>query len=845
MKRFLDRIPLLLAGLATTLVQAGSFFPAGMDYDPDVPSPADYFGYEIGERHLTHAELVAYMRVLEETSERVRILPYGETHGQRPLMQLLISSPENLENAESLRERHLMLSDPGKSGRLDLEEMPLVVNFNYGVHGNEPSASNTAPLLAYHLAAGRGEAIETQLDELMILLDPCLNPDGFDRFAHWVRNHVGKNPNPDPQTVEHREDWPGSRTNYYFFDLNRDWMLLTQPESKGRLALFHEWMPNFVLDFHEMGTDSTYFFQPGVPERTHPLIPPRIYAFTEKISGYFAEALEETGTLYFSRERFDDFYMGKGSTISDLKGAVGILFEQASARGQVQESVNGPLDFKTAIRNQWTISLSVLRASTALREEFLASMRTFFRESLREGAGASFAGYRFASPGDPARAREFARILETHQIEVEPLSGEAAWYVPLEQPHYRYLQALVEKRTEFEQDIFYDITAWTLPLAYNLEWEELPAPPRSASSGAPSRGLERSELGYLVDWSQLNAPRLLLDLLEAEIRVKAARQPFTADGHAYTYGSLFVPVTLQPEASGTIYELLKLASGQLDVGVRPVRTFLTEEGIDLGSGQFRNVTRPKILLVGGRGVDAYEMGSIWHLLDVYHDYPVTVIRPAELSSIRLSDYTALILPDAGGSSYPEEATERLERWVKAGGSLISLGRSSKWVIDRGLVDLALVGAAPAEEEGTEGPDEGGPIERRPFDQASDDQALERIRGAIFKTTIDRSHPLAWGYRNPELPVFVEGESFLRPSANPYQTPLAFTAEPLLAGYASVKNLERMAGAAAAVVETDGRGAYILFGHTPTFRAYWRGTEKLLLNALLFGEYMQAGRTGGY
>ena len=822
-------LALMLAGSLGAIPQS---LPQELNYDKTITPPADYFGFEEGQRHLTHAQLLGYLQLVADQSDRVELIEYGRTHGHRRLVQVLISSPENLARADEIAASNRALANPSKSRKLDLNKMPVVVNLNYSVHGNEASGATASPAIVYYLAAGQGKEMEALLSGTVVLLDPCLNPDGFDRFANWTNNHVGKNPNPDRNTREHHETWPNGRTNYYWFDLNRDWMLLTQPESRGRMELYHHWLPNFVLDYHEMYTNQTYFFQPGVPERAHPLIPESVKTLTEKISHYFAEALDASGSLYFSKERFDDFYMGKGSTITDLKGAIGMLCEQATARGIVQNSANGPLTFAFAIQNQVTSSLAVLKAAKDLRMEFLEHTREFYRESMEMAKEAGIAGYRFASPGDPARADEFVNVLRGHDIEVQPIADEAAWYIPARQAQYRYLQALVEQRKDFEENIFYDITAWTLPLAYNLDWAALQKAPTTSVSEKPVASLEQSSLGYLVDWSKLNAPRLLFDLMGEGIVVHVAKKPFTLKGQSFGHGALFIPLSQNRGKADLIHKVLDNGVQKFGLRVVPVSTFLTEDGIDLGSSSIVPLKTPKILLVAGQGIAGYTAGSIWHLIDVLHDYPVTLVDPRRLDRINLSDYTALVLPGSKSGTYSEALSERLKPWVESGGTVVCLGSDVKWASVSGMVGLSMVQTVQPAEGLSQQP-------RRPFARSADDKALEDIKGAIFRAEVDNTHPLAFGFSGAHLPVFVEMKDFINPSSNPYQTPLIFAANPLLAGYASEENLGKMTGSAAAAVDIQGKGAVVLFGFNPTFRAYWRGTEKLLLNAILFGPIMKA------
>ena len=823
MQRFLTII--IFAGFCTGL-HGTAFLPPGTAFDDSITSPREYFGFSPGERHLLHHQLVGYMQLLAGQSERMEWVEYGETHGFRPLGQLIISSPENMKQLENIRAEHLKLADPALSHKLDIDSMPVIVNLNYSIHGNEPSGANAAPVVAYYLAAATGAEIDKLLDKMVILLDPVLNPDGLDRFANWTNNNVGRNPNPDPDTREHVEPWPSGRSNYYWFDLNRDWMLLTQQESRGRLAQYHSWLPNFVLDFHEMGTDSTYFFQPGVPERTHPLIPDSVFTMTKKVSQYFAQALDSKNAPYFTEERFDDFYTGKGSTISDLKGAIGILFEQASARGIVQDGANGQVSFDFAISNQVAVSLSVLEGSLQMRKEFLQHTRQFYRESVELAKNRDFAGYRFASRDDPERARQFADILKRHSIEVYPIEDGTAWFTPLQQPQYRYLEALVEQRSAFEESIFYDITAWTLPLAYNLEVTPIRKIPSAVDIPVEESALEKSDLGYVFPWSPLMAPRLLLDLLEADVDVKVAKEPFEMDGKAFGYGSLFIPLRNQRDKAEAIHGILARGMSGGLAPVTPVSSFRTDKGIDLGSNSLVNIRKPGILLVAGRGIDTYAAGSIWHLLDVYHDYPVTLVEPYQLQGLDLSLYTALVLPGGSKTVYPDEIVEKINAWVRQGGSLVCLASAGKWAIESNLVSLKL--KVPEKPEN---------IQRQPYATASDNRALQDIKGAIFQTEIDVTHPVGYGYSKSSLPVFIQRTEFLQPSGNAYQSPLVLTENPLLAGYASEENLELMKGSAAVAVEVRGKGSVTLFAIDPTFRAYWRGTEKLLLNAILFGGHM--------
>ena len=387
--------------------------------DSSIPSPAQHMKMEIGERHWYTHEIIQYLDAVAELSPRMLSLgEHARSYGGRPLVSYVISTPENLGRLDEIRSERARIIDPNAD--VELDDQPAVLHMAYGVHGNEPSATNVVPLLAYYLTAIQDESLLDQLDKVVIILNPVLNPDGFDRFAHWSNNHRGLVPSKDPNDREHREGFPSGRTNYYWFDLNRDWLPHQHPESQGRLKLFHEWKPNVQLDFHEQGSESSYFFMPGKPERTNPLTPEINQKLTMAMAEYHSREFDEEGILYFSQEGYDDFFMGKGSTYPDLFGCVGILFEQPSARGAWQETQNGLLTFPQSIANQFRTSLSSLEATADLRRELLDYQRNFYSDAAKQNKSQQ-GHYLATAEGDLTRLREFVRVMQGHNIKVELL----------------------------------------------------------------------------------------------------------------------------------------------------------------------------------------------------------------------------------------------------------------------------------------------------------------------------------------------------------------------------------------------------------------------------------------
>ena len=620
------------------------YWPADIPFHADITTPSQFFGFDIGDRHLFHFQVVAYLQQLANESPRIQIEQYGRSHGHRPLLLLTITSAANQRQLGSIQEKHLALA----RGELSAEEansLPAVINMGYGVHGDEPSATNVAPLVAYYLAAAQGAEIEAQLANCVVLLDPCLNPDGFDRFAHWENEFRGSVTNSDPQHAEHQQPWTRGRVNYYWFDLNRDWLPLVHPESQARMNWYHQWKPNVVLDFHEMGTDSTYFFQPGIPERTNPLTPDGNIRLTNAIAEYHAAALDKQRKLYVTQEMFDDFYMGKGSTYPDLHGCIGILFEQASSRGQEQESVNGLVRFQDTISNQWTTSLSSLQATTELRQQLIKYKSDFYRESLELAAADRDRFLAFTAVGDIPRLQQFADTLLRHDIRChwltkavkldsgKRLPARRTLIVPLDQPEYRFIRSLFDRPTNFRENIFYDVSAWTLDLAYNLEKTSLATINENDLRLAELEQIRPArfqagadDYAYVIDYRNSLAPKTLAKLLLDDVLVKVASRPFGisigAKGRVqnFGYGSLVVPLGIQPEKTQRIQQTLAEAAKQ-GLMVRTVQSGMTERGIDLGSNNMSPIEAPSVALLIGSGTSLYEAGAAWHAMNHVLEIP--------------------------------------------------------------------------------------------------------------------------------------------------------------------------------------------------------------------------------
>lgn len=828
-----------------------AYLPDTVTYNPKIPTPESVLGANIGEWHVRHDQLVDYMKQLAAASDRVTIEETGRTHENRPLLLLTITAPKNRNNIDAMRQTHINAMESGESVS---DEAPLIFYMGYSIHGNEPSGSNASLALAYYLTAGEGEEIDALLDNNIVLFDPSFNPDGLSRFAQWANMHKGKQLVSDSRHREHDEGWPSGRTNHYWFDLNRDWLLLAHPESQARIKQFHKWRPHVLTDFHEMGTDSTYFFQPGVRSRKNPMTPDENVTLTEALAQYHAAAFDEQGELYFTEEAFDDFYAGKGSTYPDLHGSIGILFEQASSRGHLQSSINGDLAFKDTIANQITTSLSTFRGALANKAAILDYQSNFVKSTKAQAKNDDTVGYVVGDSQDKGRFSAFLALLEQHNIRFDVVNKTSkvggvtyraghAVYIPTNQPQYRLVKSIFSTQTSFENNTFYDVSTWNLALAFNLDYTPLDKGEardvKRASDASlatvPLNDIQDNAYAYGFSWQHYYAPAMLQALLESGVQVRSTEKAFTAiqyDNNTKTLpaGSIVIPKGLsQPD---DLTSIIERAQQQLQVPVFSFKSGLTPSGADLGSRSMAPVALPQVLIVGGEGTSEYEVGEIWHYFDTKVGLAPSIVEQQHLSRA-LSDDTisySHIIFVSGRYDFSESQKSQLEQWVKAGGVVIGQKSALRMFVANNWLDADIVS-------------------RDSIDNAFDESALtyadggalyarKLVAGAVFEANIDVTHPLFYGYSNDTLPMFKTSNMIVKADKSPFVTPARYTDEPLMAGFSDNAMVALMAESTAVTTHKMGRGVIIGFTDNAQFRGYWFGTNKMLANAIYQSHFIR-------
>ncbi len=835
---------LLLLFFNLSIFSQNYFYGNQGPFDEKIPSPEQFLGYGIGEYHTRHDLVVAYFKTLASISEKATLTVYGKTHEKRELVILNISNANNIQNLEMLRQQHIELVDVAKP-LPDVSKMPVFINLAYNVHGNEPSSTEAAMLTAYTLIASQNSEVTEYLNNAVVFVDPTINPDGRDRHSQWANSRRGSTLVADKYDIEHNEPNPSGRTNHYWFDLNRDWLLGVHPESQGKLNWYHQWYPNVVTDFHEMGTNSTYFFEPMKPNASKdPIMPKENYTtLNDLFAKQFTKDLNAIGSLYFTKEAFDGTYPGYGSSYPDLQGALALLFEQASSRGHLQETETGTITFKFTIRNQYVSSFATIKAAVENKSYLHQYERRFFTSGIAKADKSSVKGYVFGDEFDDNRTKKFIDYLLMHKIEVYNLQKSVhldnnsfkegkAFVVPTKQKQYRMVQTMFETYSQYRDSVYYDASAWSVANFYNMSYSKITNAVKTGIQITSTKDfiklntLQKSNYAYLVPWDDYNAPALLYTLQQKGVKLKSSLKPFTIAGMQFSSGTLLIPVSLQTMTSDALFELVQAASVKHQVSAYNIDTGFSENGIDLGSRNFATVKKPKPLMLIGEGVSSYEAGEVWHLLDTKLKMPITKAPIRIFNRINLNRYNTLILVSGSYNQLDSVKRKKIKDWVAQGNTLITTRQASAWVINKKIVKEALIKKPK---------DSSKVVERLPYADASEHIGRERVGGAIFEIDLDLTNPLGFGYHKSKIPVYRNSNVWLAPSKNPYATVAKYTENPHIDGFISQDNMNMyLKKSASLIVSPVGSGRVILFADNPNFRGSWYGTNKLFFNALFFG-----------
>ncbi len=805
------------------------YFDKGIVFDANIPSPEQFLGYEIGSRVTEHSRINAYYEKLAELSDRTSLIEIGRTHENRKIYVLIVSSPNNINGLGRIAEERKKVRQGQRP------DSPLIVFLGNTVHGNEISSAEAALLSAYYFAAAQNDFVTKQLEEGIYFIDPVRNPDGQERFASWVNSNASVHTyNTSPFDREHTEAWPRGRGNHYWFDLNRDWVNIVHPESRARVSLYQDWLPHVQADHHEMGTNSTFFFEPTDPDGTESrFVPQSTYKLNRLFADHFSKALDKIGSFYYTKESYDNKNPNFGSTYPDYNGGVGILFEQGSSRGLRQESDNGLVTLPHTVRNQLVTSIATVEAAHA-HQEALFNLQAEFFDATRLGKDAA-KSYIIGAPHDRSRLHKFIQLLLDHRLDVYENPVDVAiegvkyepgksYIIPLGQPNSALVGIIFDEKKDYDnpRNLGYG-AGFSVAYATGLSFASSSALGKGAKVHALPEtvvaDLQRSDYAYLVDYRDSRSQRLLFKLLEADVSVKVGTKSFsiqTGEGvEDFPHGTLLVPVGGQSLSPTDLHGLLSRLGVQEGVGLIPVSTGFSVKGVDLGSSAFRKVERPKVLLLTAGDVSSTEAGEVWHLFDQVLGYPLVRVESNTFARVNLQDFNRIVFASGTYAFLEARDVEKLKGWVRNGGTLITLGRASTWAIQQQV----------------------GSERRTTKTDSVANRAPAGGRGGIptsvFQTKIALEHPIAFGLTSEYLPVAREGSLLIAPS-EVGSVVSAYTDDPLLNGYAAAGQLEALKGTAAIAVNASERGNAVLFADNPLFRGSWHGTSRTFVNAILFG-----------
>ncbi|MEO5977995.1 MAG: M14 metallopeptidase family protein [Chryseolinea sp.] len=832
-------LAVLLALSHSLFAQQQYFYPEGKNFNKEILTPEQFLGYPIGSHHTRHDKVIEYFKTLDKLSDRVTVEEIGESYEHRTQIVAKITSPQNQSRLEDIRTKHL-----AQATRESTENVPLVIQLGYNVHGNEPSSTESAMLTAYYLTANEDPETTQWLNDMVILVDPVYNPDGRDRHTNWANMHKGMPPVADPFDREHNEVWPGGRTNHYWFDLNRDWFLGIHPESRNRLRFFHQWRPYVMTDHHEMGSNSTFYFDPGKYSSNNPIVPAYLYdTVYPKFGEYFSKAMNSIGSMYFTKEAFDKLYPGYGSSYVNFYGGIGFLFEQASSRGHVQNTSTIPITFAFTIRNQFTASLAAVRASLAEKSLLLNLRREFYKTTKSQAKANPVKGYMFGDSQDITRTAAFVNMLRLHKIDVynvpknitangKTFEAGKAYVVPTEQENYLMVRSAFEKDINYTDSLFYDASTWSMVQAFNMPVVEI--------KGALTEGVQvtedvvykpfpliKSNYAYVISLTDYNSYKAIFQLLTAKVITQTSFKRFTANTasgpKSFTYGTVVIPIQQQNSVdSDELFKVLQSISQSCAIDIHSVTSGFNPAGIDLGSASVQTIKKPEVLMLIGAGVSGGEAGEVWHLLDQRLGMPITKADVTNFGTINLNEYNTLVIV-SGNYNLDKNAVEKIKTWINGGGTIISMKTGTEWVIKQGL-----------SKEKVQPIDTLKNKPRTNFEDSYYIEGAKEMGGSIFQVDLDISHPIGFGFTDRKVPVYRNGKTFIKPGNNPYSTVALYSANPLIGGYLHKSNIKKVANSAAIQVSAEGQGRAILFSDNPNFRGFWYGTNKLFLNALFFG-----------
>ncbi|MCM4159797.1 zinc carboxypeptidase [Antarcticibacterium flavum] len=800
-------------------------------------SPSDFLGYEIGTRFTRHADVVRYFEHVSQNSPLVNYSTYGHTYEKRPLTYAVVSSEVNLQNSEAIRNNHLRNTGL-ESGNFETSDQKAIVWLSYNVHGNEASSTEASMQTLYELVSGRNDLLENTI----VIIDPCVNPDGRDRYANWY-NQVKATPyNPQPMAIEHNEPWPGGRPNHYLFDLNRDWAWATQIETRQRLKVYNQWLPHIHVDFHEQGINEPYYFAPAA-EPFHEIITQFQRDFQTEIGKNHAKYFDEEGWLYFTRERFDLLYPSYGDTYPTYMGAIGMTYEQAGhgmAGLGIDTREGYELTLVDRVAHHHTTGISTIEVAARNVERLNNEFSRFFNEQEQQYKS-------FVVNGEPDKIKALRELLDRHEIiygNATPgnvrgynyntnsnsrlTTTENSLVINTDQPKGKMVKVLFEPSAKLSDSLTYDITAWSVPHAYGLEAVASSARVNSSSSPAILQAKNTATpagAGYIAKWNSMQDAKFLAALLKEGIRVRFSEVAFENNNEKFERGSIIITKSDNRITENFDNRLIEIANAH-NRQLTPAASGFATTGPDFGSPDVKIINIRRIGVLRGEGTSSLNYGEIWYFFEQQLQYPITSIGTEYFNRVDLNKLDVLVLPSGSYSSILNNGDlEKLKSWVRSGGKVIAIGAAVEHFAGKDGFDLK-------ENKPEEDKDAEPKGNLTPYNQRERESVKNLITGSIVKTKIDNTHPLAFGYGDTYYSLKLSNNSFSFLNDG-FNVGYLQDSPEIVSGFAGSNARTGIKNSMTFGVEPMGRGSFIYLVDNPLFRSFWENGKLFFVNALFF------------
>lgn len=818
-----------------------------------VQSPEQFLGYKTGSRYTPHFNVVNYCKYLATAvPNMVKVEQYGTTNEGRPLLLVFVASPENSGKLEEIRVNNLRLAGAASDKAAGDEKGPVIVWLSYNVHGNETSSSEAAMLTLYELVNPANNKTKEYLKNTVVVVDPCMNPDGRDRYVNWFNSVVGKNPNPVPFTREHSEPWPGGRPNHYYFDLNRDWAWQTQVESQQRMVAYNKWLPQVHVDFHEQGFNEPYYFAPAA-EPFHEVITPWQREFQTLIGRNNARYFDQNGWLFFTKERFDLFYPSYGDTYPIYKGAIGMTYEQGGHSRGGAAVINEDGDTLTLwdrLYHHYTTGMSTIEASADHGSRLVQEFKKYYDKARSNPPGEFKAWLLKHDEGD--RLARLKTLLDKNNIEYgyvnggsfaglnyfsnknETAKGETGDIViNANQTNANLLKVLFERTSKLTDSATYDITAWSLPFVYGVNTYGLNAYVTNTSKTggftASVATKPSNPIAYAVEWNGLHSVKFLSSMLKQKIKVRYAEQPFVAAGQKFEKGTLIITRTSNTAAGINLETMVKRAADSAGLPYYAIGSGYVDKGFDLGSDRVRMLNAPKVTVLAGDGVSSLGFGEVYHYFEQVIDYPVNVVWVKDLNGDVLKETNVLILCDGAYRTWDKAMHETLKDWVSNGGKIIAL-EGAVAALSKNDWGIKLKDGDKKEDDKKDDKKDEYALLRK-YENRERDYLPNFNPGSIFKVELDNSHPLAFGYDSVYFTLKQDDNiyDFFKEGAGWNVGVIKKSAQ--VSGFVGSKLRDRLKDGLLFGVQDQGRGAVIYLADDIIFRSFWENGKLLFANAV--------------